>query len=56
VMARQPHLLAKIEARLIDSLNGFVQLPDDGPYIRAPELGDDAGPLGAIALAMKARP
>ena len=52
VMVRQPHLLARIEPKLRESLNGFVELPDDGPYIRAPELGNDAGPLGAIALAM----
>ena len=56
VMGRQPHLLAKIEAKLVESLNGFIQLPDGGAYIRAPELGTEAGPLGAIALAMKARP
>jgi fructokinase len=54
VLGRQPHLLEKIEAMLIESLNGFVQLPADGPYVCAPTLGDDAGPLGAIALAMTA--
>ena len=55
VVARQPHLLARIETRLVESLNGFIDLPGGGAYIRAPELGGDAGPLGAIALAMKAR-
>jgi fructokinase len=55
VMARQPHLMARIEQRLRESLNGYVELPSDGAYVRAPELGDNAGPLGAIALAMKAR-
>ena len=54
VLSRQPHLLEKIEAGLIESLNGFVQMPVDRPYVCAPELGDDAGPLGAIALAMAA--
>ena len=54
VMERQPHLLEKIEARLIESLNGFIDLPGDGPFIRRPGLGSDAGPLGAIALAMQA--
>ena len=39
---------------LIDSLSGYVTLPA-APYLRAPALGDDAGPLGAIALAMTAR-
>ncbi len=56
VIGRQAHLLERIEAKLVESLNGYVHLPDDGPYIRAPELGDDAGPLGAIALAMNVRP
>jgi fructokinase len=56
VIGRQAHLLGRIGAKLIESLNGYIDLPDDGPYIRAPELGEDAGPLGAIALAMKARP
>jgi fructokinase len=55
VTGRQPHLLPRIEAMLVESLNGFIHLPPDGPYVRAPGLGDDAGPLGAIALAMDAR-
>lgn len=53
VIENQPHVLGRIETRLIDSLNGYVELPGSG-YIRAPELGSDAGPLGAIALAMMA--
>jgi fructokinase len=56
VIDQQPHLLGRIESKLIESLNGYVQLPTDGNYVRAPELGKDAGPLGAIALAMTARP
>lgn len=56
VIERQPHLLERIEASLVDSLNGFIKLPADGRYVRAPELGNQAGPLGAIALAMRARP
>jgi fructokinase len=54
VMEAQPHLLHRINSTLIESLNGFIQLPADGDYIRAPELGRDAGPLGAIAIAMTA--
>ena len=54
VIEHQPHLLARIEAMLSDSLAGYVELPAL-PYVRAPELGPDAGPLGAIALAMTAR-
>jgi fructokinase len=56
VLERQPHLLPRIEAKLIESLNGFIPLPDDRAYVRSPELGKDAGPLGAIALAMTATP
>ncbi len=41
--------------RLIESLNGFIDLPGDGPFHPAPGLGSDAGPLGAIALAMQAK-
>ena len=55
VIERQPHLLGRIEAMLVESLHGFLRLPGDGPYVRAPELGPEAGPLGAIALAMTAR-
>lgn len=54
VAEHQPHLLERIEAMLVDSLAGYVQLPADKPYIRRPGLGADAGPLGAIALAMEA--
>lgn len=54
VIERQPQLLGKINAMLVESLNGFLCLPDDGPLVRSPELGKDAGPLGAIALAMQA--
>lgn len=56
VIDQQPHLLGRIESKLVESLNGFRQLPSDGGYVRAPELGNDTGPLGAIALAMMARP
>jgi fructokinase len=55
VIDRQPHLLDRVQTMLVDSLNGYMTLPDDGPYIRPPELGNDAGPLGAIALAMSAK-
>ncbi|HEV2866135.1 MAG TPA: ROK family protein, partial [Allosphingosinicella sp.] len=51
VISGRPHLLPRIEAMLRDSLAGYMALPDDGPYVRAPGLGDLAGPLGPIALA-----
>ncbi len=56
VIERRPHLLANIQSKLIESLHGYVQLPEDGDYVRAPELGAEAGPFGAIALAMSVRP
>jgi fructokinase len=54
VLDHQPHLLAPINARLIESLNAFIRLPDN--YVCGPALGSNAGPLGAIALAMRATP
>lgn len=51
VVTGQPHLLERIEAALVASLNGYMTLPEDGPYIIAPALGDKAGPLGSIAVA-----
>jgi fructokinase len=55
VIARQPHLLARIEPMLRASINGYMRLPDE-PLIVAPALGDQAGPLGSIALAATALP
>ena len=54
VMERQPHLLARIEPMLVESLSEYMRLPYDG-YVRPPALGRESGPLGAIALAMTAR-
>jgi fructokinase len=51
VIENQPHLLARIERMLVESLNGYVEIPGPG-YVRSPALGSEAGPLGAIALAM----
>ena len=53
VIDNRPHLLPRIEKHLVQSLNGYMELPAS-PYVRAPLLGPDAGPLGAIALAMTA--
>lgn len=55
VVGNQPHLLERVETMLVESLAGYVELPGGGPYVRAPGLGDNAGPLGAIALAMGVR-
>jgi len=51
VVTGQPHLLARIEATLVASLNGYMRLPAKGSYVVAPALGDKAGPLGSIAVA-----
>lgn len=51
VVTGQEHLLARIEAGLVASLNGYMQLPQGAAYVVAPALGDKAGPLGAIAVA-----
>lgn len=51
VMNKQPHLLARIEPMLRASINGYLPFPPEGTYIVAPALGDQAGPLGSIALA-----
>lgn len=50
----QPHLLERTQRLLVESLNGYVELPS-GDYVRPPGLGPEAGPLGAIALAMTAK-
>jgi fructokinase len=53
VVLNHPHLLDRINERLVESLNGFIELPVSD-YVCAPELDADVGPLGAIALAMTA--
>lgn len=53
VIQQRPQLLGSIQRKLEDSLGGFLELPS-GDYICPPALGADAGPLGAIALAMDA--
>lgn len=50
VVSGQPHLLDRIEPMLRASLNDYLDLPPE-PYIVAPALGDQAGPLGPIAMA-----
>lgn len=56
VISGQPHLLERINTALVDSLGGYMPLPDSGNYVVAPHLGDLAGPLGAIALAVAPSP
>ena len=52
VFARQAHLLPRLEQETRASLNGYLTLPEEKPYVIAPALGDQAGPMGPIALAL----
>ena len=54
VMQRQPHLLARIDPLLRESIAGYLTVPP-APYILSPTLGDQAGPLGPIAMALQAQ-
>ena len=54
VVSGQPHLLGRIHDMLVESLAGYVILPKGADYVAAPGLGDLAGPLGPIALALDA--
>lgn len=54
VVTGQPHLIERTGRLLVDSLAGYVSLPAGRPYVQAPGLGSQAGPLGSIALAMDA--
>jgi fructokinase len=58
VVNRQPHLLPKVRTMLVESLAGYGDATAIASqiesYIVPPELGDHAGPLGAIALALDA--
>ncbi len=54
VMQRQPHLLARIDPLLRESIAGYLSVPP-APYIVSPALGDQAGPMGPIAMALQAQ-
>ena len=53
VVVGRPELLPQIEARLRQSLAGYIELPS-APYVVPPGLGAAAGPMGPIALALAA--
>ncbi len=59
VIARQPHLLALIREALDNSLSGYAPIGRDGTaleeFVQSPALGTQAGPLGALAIALAAR-
>lgn len=54
----QPWLFPRLRRALLDSLNGYATADriaaDIDQFLRAPALGDRAGPLGAIALGLDA--
>jgi fructokinase len=53
----RPDLLDRVRREVVAQLAGYLPHIDDdsiGRIVRAPMLGDQAGPLGAIALAMDA--
>lgn len=58
VVLKQPHLFPRIRAHALAILNGYLQSPDItervDSYITPPALGERAGVLGALALAMDA--
>ncbi len=54
VMQRQPHLLGRIDPLLRESIAGYLTVPP-APYIVSPALGDQAGPMGPIAMALQAQ-
>jgi fructokinase len=53
VVERQPHLLPRIGALLVESIAGYMPLPDAETYVCAPALGAQAGPLGPVAMALR---
>jgi fructokinase len=58
VMMSQQHLFGRLRRELQRSLNHYIDVPELAAgideYIRPPELGELAGPLGALALAQDA--
>lgn len=52
VLAARPGLIARVDAAARASLGGYAQAPFE---IGAPLLGDQAGPLGALAVAIDAQ-
>lgn len=53
VLAGRPELIGRIDARLRALIGGYLALPGDG-LVAAPGLGTRAGPLGPIALVLRA--
>ncbi len=49
----QEQLFPMVREKLAGLLNGYLQLPDLENLVGPPELGDDAGLLGCVALGQK---
>lgn len=50
---KQEHLLKKIKEEFSSLMNEYVKIPDLDNYIMTPKLGDNAGTIGCLALAVK---
>jgi fructokinase len=55
-VARRPGLLDAIRGRVAERLGGYMVVPAPEEYVVAPGLGDRAGVLGALALAISKGP
>ena len=53
VIERQPHLLPRIGTLLVESIAGYMRIPEPATYVCAPALGPQAGPLGPVAMALR---
>ncbi|HAQ5124870.1 TPA: ROK family protein, partial [Enterococcus faecium] len=51
---KQEHMKKKVQDKFVELINGYVEIPPIDSYIITPELGDNAGIIGGLALARKA--
>ena len=51
---KQDQLLPLIRSRFQELLQGYVKTPDLSQYLKRPQLGDNAGTIGCLALAKEA--
>ncbi|MBY0391694.1 MAG: ROK family protein, partial [Novosphingobium sp.] len=49
VLTSRPELVARVDAAVRESLGGYAQAPF---AVGVPVLGDQAGPMGALAIAL----
>lgn len=48
---KQNHMLALVQQKVTELLNGYLDLPDMNDYLKTPGLGDNAGITGCLLLA-----